>query len=266
MDDFHEHLCSLGLAPRTVAIYRRELRMVQAWCAEHGEDLDEISAVAIAAYADTRSPSWSTRKAVRTTLTHYWTMTERAKPPIAAVRVPPKPRGHCRALEEDDVRILGKAVRARGDDPGLAVALGLFCALRRAEIAKVRWENFHDGDLLTVQGKRGVQATIPVHQAVLDLLEAKGWQSEGWVFPGRFGRGANPATIWSWTLQVAQEAGVSEATTHRLRHSCLATANDNTHDLRSVQELARHSRPETTSLYTRTTQRRLRAVVDSLDY
>lgn len=266
MDDFHEYLSSLGLASRTISTYLRELRTVVTWCEEHGENLDEISAGAVAAYAETRSPSWSTRKAVRTTLSHYWTMTERTKPPIRAVRVPPKPRGHCRAFEEDDTRILAKAARARGDDAGLAVALGLYCALRRAEIAKARWEHFHDGDELTVRGKGGIEATIPVHQVVLDLLEEKGWREEGWLFPGRFGRGVNPATIWSWTLMVATEAGVDDAGVHRLRHSCLASANDNTHDLRSVQELARHSRPETTSLYTRTTKRRLRAVVASLDY
>jgi integrase len=265
-EDFTEYLCSLGLAPRTIAVYVRELRTAREWLEAHGGSLDRAPPSLIAAYADTRPGSWATRKAVRTTLSHYWTMTERVKPPLAAVRVPPKPRGHCRALEEDDTRILAKAARTRGDDPGLVVAFGLYCALRRAEIAKVRWEHFTDGDQLTVRGKSGVEATIPVHHVVLGLLTLKGWQPEGWVFPGRFDRGLTPATVWTWTLMVAKEAGVDGATVHRLRHSCLATANDNTHDLRSVQELARHSRPETTSLYTRTTKRRLRAVVDSIDY
>lgn len=262
---FHEFLCSLGLAPRTVATYLRELRTARQWFDDRGQCIDDATAAQVADYANSRPPSWATRKAVRTVLTHYWTMTERPKPPTRAVRVPPKPRGHCRAFDEDDSRILAKAARNRQDDKGLVVAFGLYCALRRAEIAKVRWEHFK-GDQVTVQGKFGVEATIPVHGVVLALLEAKGWQRDGWVFPGRYGRGLNPATVWSWTLDVAQEAGVPNASVHRLRHSALATANDITHDLRSVQELARHSRPETTSLYTRTTQKRLRAVVDAIEY
>jgi integrase len=266
MDDFTEYLCSLGLSPRTIATYERELRTVEAWMAEHGHDLRTAPPSAIAAYAGSRAASWSTRKAIRTTLTHYWAMVDRPRPPIGAVRVPPKPRGHCRAFDEDDARLLAKAARSRGDDAGLVVAFGLYCALRRAEIAGLRWENFSDGDQLTVRGKFGVEATIPVHHVVLELLDAKGWQQHGWLFPGRFDRGLNPATVWSWTLQVAEEAGVAGATVHRLRHSALATANDNTHDLRSVQELARHARPETTSLYTRTTKQRLRAVVEAIDY
>lgn len=262
---FHEHLCSLGLAPRTVATYLRELRTACRWFAGRGQHLDTATATEVADYANSRPPSWATRKAVRTVLTHYWTMTERTKPPVRAVRVPPKPRGHCRAFDDDDCRLMAKAARSRGDDKGLVVAFGLYCALRRAEIAKVQWQHF-TGDQLTVQGKLGVQATIPLHRVVARLLEAKGWQSEGWLFPGRFGRGLNPATVWCWTLEVAKDAGVPDAGCHRLRHSCLATAHDTTLDLRSVMELARHSRPETTSLYTRTTKKRLRAVVDAIEY
>lgn len=46
----------------------------------------------------------------------------------------------------------------------------------------------------------------------------------------------------------------------------LATANDNTGDLRAVQSFAGHAKPETTSLYTRANARRLAAVVASIDY
>jgi integrase len=51
-----------------------------------------------------------------------------------------------------------------------------------------------------------------------------------------------------------------------LRHTALAEANDRSRDLRTVQEIARHSRPETTAGYTRTTSRRMAAVVAMIDY
>ena len=62
------------------------------------------------------------------------------------------------------------------------------------------------------------------------------------------------ATIWTWTSQVAEAAGLGHVQTHRLRHTSLTTALDNTKDLRSVMEFARHSRPQTTAGYTRTTK------------
>ena len=74
------------------------------------------------------------------------------------------------------------------------------------------------------------------------------------------------ATIWNWVQEVACEAGIGEIGVHQLRHTALATANDETGDLRSVQTFARHADPATTSGYTRTTNARLVSVVEALDY
>jgi len=53
---------------------------------------------------------------------------------------------------------------------------------------------------------------------------------------------------------------------HELRHTALATALDRTKDLRAVMTFAGHARPETTAGYTRTTRKRLEAVVAAIDY
>ena len=73
------------------------------------------------------------------------------------------------------------------------------------------------------------------------------------------------ATVWDWTSQVAEVAGLGHVTTHQLRHTSLTTALDNTGNLRSVMEFARHSRPQTTAGYTRTTKEQLLEVSDALD-
>ena len=54
--------------------------------------------------------------------------------------------------------------------------------------------------------------------------------------------------------------------THVLRHTALATALDATGDLRAVQELAGHARPETTAGYTRVRRDRLEAAVSAISY
>jgi hypothetical protein len=46
----------------------------------------------------------------------------------------------------------------------------------------------------------------------------------------------------------------------------LTTALDNTGNLRSVMEFARHSRPQTTAGYTRTTKAQLVEVMEALEY
>lgn len=265
--EYAEYLWSLGLCARSVGEYARELKRCKAWLANHGHDLANAPPSVIGAYAETRPKSWSTRKMVRTTLKHYWTMTGRPRPPVGAVRVPPKPRGRCRALEDDDTRILAKAARSRGDDPGLAVCLALYAGLRRTEIATLRWENFdHAMEWVTIVGKLDVQGTIPVHWRLRELLEEKG-RGKGWVFPGRFPeRPSTGARIWTWFRLVAEQAGVPDVAPHRARHSVLASVYDATGDLRAAASFARHSDSTSIDTYTRTTSRRLLAAVAAIDY
>ncbi len=262
-----EYLFSLGLHERSIGEYTREVQRCQAWLARSGHDLASAPPSIIGAYAETRPRSWSTRKMVRSALRHYWTMVGRPTPPVLAIRVPPKPRPRCRALEEDDSRILAKAARSRGDDPGLAVCLMLYAGLRRTEVARLRWENF-DGsfDWLTVTGKFDVQATIPVHPRLRGLLLAKG-RSTGYVFPGRFpGEPSTSHRIYHWVRRVAHEAGVPEVAPHRLRHVALSAALDATGDLKHTAAFARHRDSTSIDTYTRTTERRLKAVVEAIDY
>lgn len=76
----------------------------------------------------------------------------------------------------------------------------------------------------------------------------------------------NAGTIASWCAQIASDAGLDAVAPHRLRHTAIATINDETGDLRAAQEFARHADPSTTQLYTRVTAQRLRRAVDSLRY
>lgn len=87
-----------------------------------------------------------------------------------------------------------------------------------------------------------------------------------WIFPGRSSGHVNAGTIASWCAQVAADAGVGAVAPHRLRHTAIATINDETGDLRAAQEFARHADPSTTRIYTRVTAQRLRRAVDSLRY
>lgn len=264
---FGEYLHGIGLSQRSVTEYVREVARAREWLAEQGHDLARVPPSVVATYAQSRPASWSTRKMIRAALAHYWAMIDRRDAPSGAIRVPPKPRGHCRALDEGDSRILADAARARGDDAGLATCLMLYGGLRRNEVATLTWECFDASlDWMTIQGKFGVEATIPVHPRLRAMLADKG-RGEGFVFPGRY-PGAPSAShrIYHWVRTVAEEAGVPDVAPHRLRHVAIATVNDQTGDLRATQDFARHADPRCTAMYSRTTRRRLSAAVAAIDY
>lgn len=258
------HLLARGLAPATATLYMREIRRAEWWCEDRGYLLSRITPAQLVGYVETRPRSAASRQIVRASLKHYWEIKGRKNPPLSVIFTPPSPRMVCKALEEDDARILAKAARERKDLPGLAVMLGMYQALRRQEIATLRWDAFHDG-WLTVTGKGSITATIPTHGMILYELA---WRPRRgpWVFPGRKSGPVVPATIWSWIGQVAEEAGVGKVNPHALRHTSLAHMNDATGDLRATQDFARHQNPTVTAGYTRTTSRRLKAAVESLDF
>lgn len=263
-NNLYEYLLQQGLAKRSIHEYTRVIRSAEAWFDDQGTTLQRAGPALVHAYSETLPLTWATRHVVRSGLRHYWLMTKRKDPPLKSLRVPKKPPMVCRAIDEEDAKLLAKAARHRGDAKGLAIALGLYLALRREEIATLRWAAFNGG-WVTILGKADRSRTLPVHPAVLELLAAHP-RTSPWVFPGRIDGHVCTATIWHWSIEVAEAAGVGHVPTHVLRHTALATSNDATGDLRSVQAFAGHASPEMTAGYTRATKKRLTAVMESLDY
>lgn len=256
----------MGYSDRTIELYLTAVRSAQVWATDHGYKLRSLPAHACAELAQTVPNTWSSRRRLRSALGAFWEAQGRRNPPTKAIRVPRKPQMRSRALEVPDAARLDEAARARADRKGLAVLLGLYLGLRRAEIASLRWRDFDSElDWVTVVGKGDVTATLPVHPVVIDALRRHPRNSE-WLFPGRFGRHVTPATVWDWCRQVAEQAQLGPVPTHVLRHTCLTTANDVTRDLRAVQTFARHARPDTTAGYTRVATKRVISVMLSLDF
>ncbi|MDQ3642066.1 MAG: tyrosine-type recombinase/integrase [Actinomycetota bacterium] len=264
-DAFYAELVGAGLAPKTVRIYLNTVSSAQRWFAEQGWSLASATAQQVASYASTLPQSWASLKGLRSALIRYWSLTAHPRPPVRAIRVPPKPQMLCNALDERDAQILARAARGRGDLKGLAVMLGMYQALRREEIATLQWAAFDEEGWMTLHGKNRKRRTIPLHRAVAEYLALLP-RPDSYVFPGRFGGPSNPATIWEWVAELAEEAGVTGVRPHRLRHTALATQNDATGDLRTVQAFAGHSNPSTTAGYTRASRRRLQEAVAAIDY
>lgn len=260
-----------GLAPATARRYAVLIERVERHLRRAGTSLAACDAEQVRrAVEDARVPSSSSsRDQVRSALAHYWAESGRHDGPTWAIRPVRARARRCRALPEGAARRLAAHAAARDDRPGLAVTLGIYTGLRRAEIAQARWEAFEpEADQrfgwLNVIRKGSVEGTVPISAPLARVIERHDPPDSGWLFPGRFGGSVHPEMIWEWCRMVAADAGIGPVPTHVLRHTALATANDETGDLRAVQELAGHSKISTTQGYTRTTTRRLRAAGDSI--
>jgi integrase len=262
-----EYLLSVGLKHNTIRAYEGLIRRAEQRCASMGVDLLTANAHVLGMLAVTYTHAH--RGQLRCALKHWYEWQDRGNAPLRAVRVPPQPQMVCKALPVDETAKLEQTARGWWPE-GAAVLLGLYLGLRRTEIAVAEWERF-DGRLewYTVTGKFDKTATLPVNPVVVEEFSPR--RSEGWIFPGRKGvrEGSHvtPATIWEWTVNVARAAGVeSKFSTHVLRHTALTTALDATENLRAVMAFARHSRPDVTAGYTRTTKEQLRRVSDALRF
>lgn len=166
------------------------------------------------------------------------------------------PRGLPRPTPEQVYR---DAVRATDDDVRLMINLAAVCGLRRGEISRVRREDvFADllGWSLRVIGKGGHERHVPLTDGLAALLRAR---PPSWIFPSP--RRPGPLTP-AHVGKLVSRAFPDGWTCHNLRHRCGTIAYEHTKDLRAVQELLGHAKPETTALYTQVRQASIREAVN----
>jgi integrase len=120
------------------------------------------------------------------------------------------------------------------------------CGLRRGEIARASREDVEQdlsGWSLRVLGKGGHTRMVPLTDELgREILR----RDPGYLFPSSHGGHLTPHHLGK-TIAAALAAG---HTTHSLRHRCATVSYAATRDLRAVQELLGHAKPETTAIYT----------------
>lgn len=245
-----------GAPSSTVALRRYYVQRLQ----ETHPDLLEVPVDLLAAWLGVSGWSPNTRKSARSALRSFygWAVhTGRLDTSPAhllpAVKVP---RGKPRPAPEAAYRaaLLAPDPRAR-----LALHLAGRCGLRRGEIARARVEDVLEdltGHSLRVVGKGGHVRVVPLPADLTVTILGHG---AGWLFPSPRGGHLTPHHL----AKIATAYLPDGVPLHTLRHRCASTAYAATRDLRAVQELLGHSRPETTAGYVQVPDDAVRAAMEA---
>jgi len=191
-------------------------------------------------------------------------MDYRSDNPMFKLQTPRRPERSPRPVADSDlVKMLNVRVRHRTK---VMILLAALAGLRVAEIARVAGEDIDlDAERIHILGKGSKRAWVPLHPILVEVAHTM--PKEGFWFPGNSRRPGLPIrgkSVSDIITGVMRRAGV-QGTPHSLRHWYATTLLAEGADLRTVQELMRHSSIQTTQVYTQVPDKRRAAAVHKLD-
>ncbi|WP_298139006.1 site-specific integrase [Acidiferrobacter sp.] len=176
--------------------------------------------------------------------------------PTEFVQKPKLPSGRDRRLEGDEEARLLKGAGA-GFAPIIRWALAT--AMRRGEIAGLRWEHIDRGkrSAFLPETKNGFARSVPLSSAALAVLDSLPHCNDGSVF------GMTENAITLAMKRACAKAKIAGLTFHDLRHEAVSRLFENT-DL-DAMEIARISGHRTLSMLSRYTHLRAHRLAERLD-
>lgn len=251
-----------GLSAGTIEARRRLLR--RWW--DHVDDVWSVDHLALEDWIDSLGMrAASSRYAVVSHLHAFYRWAMRAgittNDPTLMVERPKLQQRLPRPIHPTDLAL---ALFTGDAQMRAAIMLAATSGLRCCELARLRWDDVHDGEA-RVLGKGSKERVVPVHPMTIDVLEQLD-RTSVFVFDGWQTRSlAHPGLRASQLLNRHMRSLGISATAHSLRHYAGSEAlQASGGDLRAVQELLGHASPATTSLYTKLDVRRIRAAVDGI--
>ncbi|MGB0391782.1 MAG: site-specific tyrosine recombinase/integron integrase [Salibacteraceae bacterium] len=116
------------------------------------------------------------------------------------------------------------------------------------------------------KGNKSRVVSLGAQLAVLLSQYIRQYEPSSLLFPGHNGKEYSQTSIRSLLRRAVQNAGIKKRVTpHTFRHSYATHLLEQGVDLRYVQELLGHSRPETTQIYTHVTKKELLKVKSPFD-
>jgi integrase/recombinase XerD len=285
VDDYLRHLTvERGLARNTLASYRRDLAIYEAWLDAAGIDRPEQATEAdLSAFlrhlGAEREPRLAVSSIARVLSAvrglHRFLAEEGRTPtdPSRDLRPPKQPMRLPKAIPVEQVAAIIDAARVGDDVTALrdVALLELLYATgaRVSEATALNVDDLVDDDVVRLFGKGGTQRIVPVgsyaRRAVdaylvrsRPVLSARGAATPA-LFLGVRGRRMSRQAVWQVLQDAAERAGVAASVSpHTLRHSFATHLLAGGADVRVVQELLGHASVATTQIYTLVTADTLR--------
>ena len=278
-----------GLAPNTLASYRRDLRRYVGHLAVRGvtdpgtvAEADVTSFLVALREGDEEHVPLAATSAGRAVVAvrgfHRFLLREglTAADPARGVRPPPPPKRLPKAISVADVEALLAAAgadetpRAVRDRALLELLYG--CGARISEAVGLDLDELDmEQGVVRLLGKGSKERVVPVGSYAREAvraylvrarpaLAAAGKGSPALFLNSRGGR-LSRQSAWTALRAAAQRAGITrDVSPHTLRHSFATHLLDGGADVRVVQELLGHASVTTTQVYTLVTVDRLREV------
>ena len=283
-----------GLAPNSLAAYRRDLRRYAEYLRRRGVtgDVAHVDEAIVAGYVEElqqartdeglgRYKESSIARALAAVRSFHRFCVEEGllgSDPSEEVGAPRVPQGIPKALTEAEVDSLLSAVPGNGPRPqrDRAILEMLYAGgLRISELVGLDLGDvdLYDG-LVRVLGKGSKERVVPLgrtsREAVGDYLTTGRPELVGRrggtaaLFLNARGGRLTRQGAWLIVRAAGDRAGLSgRLFPHVLRHSCATHMLDHGADIRVVQELLGHASLSTTQVYTKVSPERLRAVYEA---
>lgn len=283
IDGFTEHLVARGASPNTITAYRRDLGVLEAWCARSQLTLATIDEDAVRRFLASRVSLGKARSSVARASSAMrslgrWMSREaiRSDDPFAAVDPPRGSKTLPRIVRQ---RQLDAMLDAPGQDAvglrdraalellyGGGFRVSELCGLDRDDIDVTQ-------RVARVLGKGNKERIVPLGQPSIDAVER--YLSEGRpelvrqespaaaVFLNARGRRLGTRDAYRLVQRAARAVDPSlDVHPHMLRHTFATHLLEGDADLRSVQEMLGHEDLRTTQVYTHVSTERLRRTYD----
>lgn len=188
----------------------------------------------------------------------------RADNPMIKVGRPLQPDKEPRPVSDADlVTLLCTRMHHR---TRVMILLATLAGMRVSEISRVRGDHVNlSAPSIWVEGKRIKSRTVPLHPLLIAAAETM--PSHGIWFPSNTTRDGEPVLPKSVSHIVSlamRRAGIA-GTPHKLRHWFGSTLLDDGADIRTVQDLLRHSSLSATQVYLKVPDQRRHDAINRLD-
>jgi len=166
---------------------------------------------------------------------------------LPVVRMPSMPRARDRRLKRGEEEKLLKAAKAYGGDMADIIAFALETAMRRTELARMRWEHvdLKSRVVLLPETKNGEPREVPLSPQALSILKGR---KRGLGPVWRYYE--NPNAITQAFIRICQRGGLPDLRFHDLRHESTSRLFEKGLNMMEVGSITGHKTLEMLKRYT----------------